>query len=443
MSHQDKSADIVVNHQAIKQVFDWLLRPALFVGFKTRSGASWKPRMVAAAAMSWALASDDSLTERFRTARKVVAKIFRWHWPPGETYQGFMKMLRKWHIQLMLRIPPHVRVLMKQTLPDHWEVAGFVVFAGDGSRVELPRTQSLEDAFAPPKKQPKSRRNRKRRRRAGRQWSTPNGKHASASDDKKRNSPQMWEKSLICADAGFVGYDFWTALLDAGHHFVIRVGANVTLLEQLGHVRQHEHAVSLWPDAAAKKKQPPLMLRLIVLHDGKEPTYLVTNLSKSQLSDRSAAKIYAARWGIELFFRTFKQTFDRSKLRSRSAENAKLELDWSLLTLWCVCLVGQRELAAAGAEPARLSAAAVIRAFQSTLREYRLRPLGSEETLWAKLRAAVLDDYRRTSSKTSRNYPRKKQRHAIGAPIILRATKLQIKLAKALTPKQLNLRLTA
>ena len=37
--------------------------------------------------------------------------------------------------------------------------------------------------------------------------------------------------------------------------------------------------------------------------------YLVTDLTKTQLSDRQAAEIYAARWGIELFFRTFKQTF--------------------------------------------------------------------------------------------------------------------------------------
>jgi hypothetical protein len=98
---------------------------------------------------------------------------------------------------------------------------------------------------------------------------------------------------------------------------------------------------------------------------------------------------------------------------------------------------------AAEAEPARLSAAAVIRAFQSTLRDYRLRPLRSDETLWAKLRAALRDDYRRKSSKTSGNYPRKKQRHAIGAPTILYATKQQTKLTKALTPSQPNLRLTA
>jgi hypothetical protein len=221
------------------------------------------------------------------------------------------------------------------------------------------------------------------------------------------------QNSLIIADAGFVGYDFWKTILNARHHFVVRVGANVRLIRESGYARQHDHTVYLWPDAAAKKKQPPLVLRLIVLQDGKHPVYLVTNLTKSQLSDRQAGTIYAARWGIELYFRTFKQTFGCRKLRSRSADNASLELDWSLLGLWCLCLLGQRELVENGEDPTWLSAAATIRAFQSTLREYRVRPESREESLWERLRIAMLDDYQRNSSKTSRDYPRKKNAAAL------------------------------
>lgn len=64
--------------------------------------------------------------------------------------------------------------------------------------------------------------------------------------------------SLVAADAGFVGYEYWKALLDAGHDFVIRVGANVKLLKNLGYARLHNDLVYLWPDAAAAKGQPPL-----------------------------------------------------------------------------------------------------------------------------------------------------------------------------------------
>jgi len=484
MSHQDRTSSIVVNHQVIKQVVDWLLAPALFCGLRTRSTATWTPRMLAVAALLWATAPETNLTDRFVTARKIVRKVFRWMAAPGETYQGFMKTLGKWHLRLQLAIIPHVRLQMKETLPGQWEIAGYVVFAGDGSRIEVGRTESLEEAFSPQRKK-KARKNKQgkqaksRRKQHNRRPRQEKKKQSDESIAKKENSPQMWltlmwhvgtglpwawrtgpsdsserdhlqemlaelpENSLITADAGFVGYDFWTAILNANHNFLIRVGANVRLLRNLGYARQHDHTVYLWPDAAAKKKQPPLVLRLIVIHDGKHPVYLVTNLSKSQLSDRQAGAAYSARWGIELYFRTFKQTFGCRKLRSRCAKNAQLELDWSMLGLWCICLLGQRELLASGNDPASLSAAAAIKAFQKTIGDYRVRAEWPEENLWSQLRLAVLDTYERPSSKTSRNYPRKKKRGNIGSPQISRAKKEQVKSAQQLKTQQVEFRLPA
>jgi len=475
---------IVVNHQTIKQVVDWLMPATLFAGIKARRNASWKPRMLAVAALLWATSDLSNLKDRFGAARHIVNKIFRWQPPSGATYQGFMKMLRKWHVHLQRTITAHVRAQMKEVLPKQWEVAGYVLFAGDGSRIGVPRTAAMEAAFSPrrkkkskPKRKGKGKRSRGRGKTSGKAKAVK--KQSAESIAKKGNLPQIWltllwhvgtglpwawrsgaansserdhlqqmlaelpENSLITADAGFVGYDFWSMNLDAGCHFVIRVGSNVRLLKQLGYARQHDHTVYLWPDTAAKKQQPPLVLRLIVIHNGKQPVYLVTNLTKSQLSDPRAALVYQARWGIELFFRTFKQTFGCRKLRSRSPENGLLELDWLLMGLWCICLLGQRELAQSGKDPARLSAATAIKAFQQTQRDYRIRPDDLAEHLWAKLRTAVLDDYKRTRPKTSRNYPRKKKRPIIGAPKITPASKLQINAAKALKQKQHELRFTA
>jgi hypothetical protein len=483
MSHQDRTSHIVINYQTIKQVIDLLLVPVLFAGMTVRARTTWKPRMIAAGALFWATSDLPNLTDRFQQARKIVKKIFRWQLAPGQTYQGFMKMLRKWHTNLMLAIVPHVRVQMKELLPGQWTIAGYVVFAGDGSRIELARTESLEDAFSPQKKKQKRRNQRAGKGRRGRAKSSAKQnrakKQSAESVAKKANSPQMWltllwhvgsglpwtwrsgpsdsserehleqmlaelpENSLITADAGFVGYDFWKAILEARQNFLVRVGGNVRLLKKLGYAREYDHVVYIWPNEAAKKKQPPLVLRLIVIHNGKHPVYLLTNLTKTQLSDQQAATIYGARWGIELFFRTFKQTFGRRKLRSRAAENARLELDWSLVALWCACLLGQRELVDCGQNPARLSPALAIRALQNTLREYRVRPENRAESLWSRLRIAVLDDYERSSSKTSRNYPRKKKRERIAPPKITLATQQQINTAKELKQQQLGFQLPA
>lgn len=254
----------------------------------------------------------------------------------------------------------------------------------------------------------------------------------------------MPDNSLIVADAGFVGYEFWQEVQNAGHDFVIRVGANVKLLKRLGYARQSDSTVYLWPDWAAKKKMPPLVLRLIVLHDGREPVYLVTSvLGKQRLSDKQAIEIYRHRWGIELFFRTFKQTFGRTKLRSRSAKHAELELDWSLIALWSICLMGQCELVRRGESPSQLSAASAIRAVQSTLRDYRVRPESADETLSSLLSASLLDGYERKGSKTSRNYPRKKKRERTAAPKIITATSTQIATAAEVKAINKKIRLAA
>ena len=478
MSHQDRKSKgpIVVNHESLKQAINELFAEKAFRKIKTHGSGKWTSRMLVTVALFWAWSELTGLKERFTEAVRLVGKIFRWLPGPGKTYQGFTKQLRKWHVELQLFCLGELRVLMKQDLFGQWKMAGFVVVAGDGSRVELPRTASNEAAYSPKRKKGKGKSGRGKKGRG-------RGKvkrQSTQSIAKKANSPQIWltlfwhvrtglpwawrsgpsgsserdhlqqmlaelpENSLITADAGFMGYEFWRAVIDAGHSFVIRVGANVKLLKKLGYARQYDNTVYLWPDAAAKKHLPPLALRVVWVHDGKHPMCLVTNvLSKTRLSDQQVAKIYEARWGIELFFRTFKQTFGRRKLRSHSAANARLELDWSLIGLWSVCLLAQRELTKAGKDPGQLSPAGAIKAIQHTMRHYRHRPDKPAESLSAMFRQALQDGYSRTSSKTARDYPRQKKRERTGVPTIRDASASQIAAALDLKRQQHEFRLTA
>src|SRR5882757_4234700 len=96
MSHQDRPCPLVINPETSKQGLDWLLAPAVFAGLPGRSQATWKPRMLAAAALLWATAEPSTLHERFAQARKVIRKVFRWQLAPGGSEQGFLKMLGKW-----------------------------------------------------------------------------------------------------------------------------------------------------------------------------------------------------------------------------------------------------------------------------------------------------------------------------------------------------------
>ena len=370
-------------------------------------------------------------------------------------------------------------------------VAGWAVFAVDGSRVQLPRTKSNEARYRRTKKKKKPQRRarkgkapqptKKARRQSKRERNRTRGSKKQAGEKTKTqpSGPQMWltllwhvglglpwawetgpvdsserehllrmlgvlpENSLVVADPGFVGYDYWRAIMEADLAVVIRVGANVRLLTRLGYAREYDNRVYLWPDKARKREQPPLVLRLIEVHTGKHPMYLVTNvLNQNELSDRQMLEIYKARWGIEVFFRSFKQTFGRRKLRSGSPDNAQLELDWSLVGLWAVSLLAVDELIRHGECPHRLSVAGALGAIRMVMRDYKSRPDPGKD-LWTLLSAAVTDSYVRRAAKASRDYPRKKSEKPAGKPTIQRANPQQIKDVKELKANEQANQLTA
>jgi hypothetical protein len=248
--------------------------------------------------------------------------------------------------------------------------------------------------------------------------------------------------ALLTADCGFFGYEFWSELLASGRHFVIRVGGNVRLLKKLGVARESHNTVYVWPDHAAKRRQPPLVLRLVEVHDGRQSWFLVTSvLDKQRLSDAQVAEIYARRWRVELFFRHFKQTFGRAKLRSNKAEHAECEAEWSLLGWWGMLLYAKIQQKKLGQQPGRVSVARVIHAFAQAIDEFKSHP-DDGESLSEQLFAAVIDSYRR-KDKRSRGYPRKKYETNVKPPLIFDATTTQRQLAKQLTSNPRQKPLTA
>jgi hypothetical protein len=480
MSHQGTNGLTcsTPHHQALKRSLDWLLASATLSGLTFRGECSWTPKGLVFMAILWAWSDEKSLTKRFSHARKVVIAMDILARIPAATYQAFIKMLTTWTVVLAMTLFDALRRRMQSDLAARFEVCGFPVFGVDGSRLELPRTESNEGRFSPAKtrraarSKAKARSRRKPRRRARSQASRD-----LRARQKKANSPQMWlttmfhvgtglpwdwrigpsdsserdhlrqmiealpTGALITADAGFVGYQTWKAILDSGRHLVIRVGANVRLLRKLGYVEEKKGLVYLWPDREAQRNQPPLVLRMVVARGGRHPVYLVTSvLEETTLSDSDVVEIYALRWGIELFYRHFKQTFERRKLRSHRAANAELEATWSLLGLWAMMLHAQVILSEMGVPPKRISIAGVLLGYRSALREYRSPP-DPGESLYEMVGKAVIDPYRR-ADKSSRDHPRKKQEQAAGAPKVRNATRAEIHAAKEIRDQRES-RLTA
>lgn len=460
MSHRDSF--VRLNLVCLQQCLRWLFAGIDWSSISLRKDCGWTAKTLAAAALLWAWSDELTLGERFRTVRKIALCLPGRQQQLATSYQAFTKMLRRWTDELIKLLQRALQTRMPAVLQDYWLLAGFIVFGVDGSRIELPRTRSHEQAYSTIRKQ--------------RRGKNHKGRPLRTKDAKKANSPQLWlttmwhagtglpwdwrtgpadsserahlremlpglpAGALVAADAGFVGYQGLQEILAGGRQVLLRVGANVRLLKKLGYVRESAGIVYLWPDREAQRGNRPLVLRLVIAASGKHPVYLVTSvLSQGQLTDRQAVQLYARRWGIELFYRHLKQTFQRRKLLSRSAENARVELVWSLAGLWAMALYAFVEASQQGVPPERLSFAQLLLAFRRTLRDY-LHPTTPGERLCQRLRQAVIDSYVR-KNKSSRNYPQKKREKPPGAPTILPATQCQVR--KAAQIKRDTKRLTA
>jgi hypothetical protein len=417
-------------------------------------------------AVLWAWSDEPGLLARWHT----VAPLVRALWPREVraviSYQAFLKLLVRWTEELLAAARPVLWSAMQRERGGAWLIGGWPVFGVDGSKLALPWTRSHEARFAP--RAARQRRATRRSRRRSRQ--------SRADRAKKASSPQMWltmlwhagtglpwnwrlgpadsserdhlvemlhslpEGALLAADAGFVGYQLWSLLRLSGHELVVRVGSNVRLLKKLGVVRESAGTVYLWPDNAARQGEPPLVLRLIVVQGRRHPWYLVTTvLDRARLSDREVVEVYRRRWGVEVFYRHFKQTFGRHKLRSHAAAHAECEAHWSLMGLWLLAWDAQHQRQRQGLSPERLSVASALQVYRHVLRA--AAALVSRPSLAMTLRTAEIDGYPRRD-KRSRIRRRKKYETPCRPPQLATATPQQRHAAQQMVREQEE-RLTA
>jgi hypothetical protein len=318
-------------------------------------------------------------------------------------------------------------------------------FAADGTRLETPHTAANEHGLGcagKDKTAPQVFLTTLWHMGTGLPWDFCVGPGtASERGHLKQMVPRLPAEALVVADAGFVSYSLCRRVLRHGRHFLLRVGGNITLLSGLGYYHEERDGlVYLWPQAHRRCR--PLVLRLIVLRQGNQDVYLLTDvLHPADLTDQEAAMLYAMRWGEEVFYRSYKQTLDHHKLLSRRPGTCLAEAQWALLGLWLLGLMTVSRLIGQGTDPLAMSVAGARDAIRLVLR--RQRPRRGPRTLSGMLRAAVKDSYDRHTSKAARHYPRKKRETPPKPPKIQPATKAEIMRARKLTPPEVPIQRTA
>jgi len=384
----------------------------------------WTDRLLVVAAMLLPWQVEPKLKDAFEACWHVVTGMYPTRRRVGYTYEGFSKALVKHSSRLLSVVAPVLRKAVQKIAGKHWKIEGWLVMGVDGSRINCPRTAANEAAFGCAGKV-----------RTGPQqfittllhvgtgliWNYRRGGGKEAERNHLRQMiPTLPPKALLLADAGFTGYDLLQGLVSNGTSFIIRAGNNVRLLKKLDfRVREHDNIVYLWPKI--HRGYEPLMLRLAVVHDGRKPVYLLTNvLDTSLLSDAQIGAMYRRRWGLEVFYRSFKRIMEKHMLRSASPKQAEVELDWALVGLWLLGLMSVERMIRSGKSPSCWSVATSLRIVRRVMAGRGGRRAARDLRALA---TATKDSYCRRSSKTARNWPHKKKDKPPKPPIIRMATR--------------------
>ena len=433
MKHSRKSARISYR-QTLRAGMSRLLPARLFSQFPRRSDARWTARLLSFAAVLMVWDPIATLGDRLAAARDVITGMFPSRRRVGKSYQGFIKALLELGQPLLACVMAHLRHMIEQIAGQHWTRQGWVAFAADGTRVNCPRTEANEKALGCGGKAgsgPQFWLTTLWHMGTGLPWCWRIGRSTDAERTHLRDMLSLLPGyALLVADAGFTGYELLRAILAGGRSFLVRVGSNVHLLKKLGYAKVESNGtVYLWPEKSRKAHQPPLVLRLIVLQRKGKKIYLLTNLPAQQLSYEQAGALYSMRWGVELFYRSMKQTLARRKMLSHAPRQARAELQWTVVGLQLLGLLSVEQIMASGKDPLSWSVAMSLRAVRLAMQDRK--PRGScRGGLLGQLSRAIKDSYKRRGTKQARHWPHKKKEKPPGAPKIRNAKETEVKKAQ-------------
>lgn len=444
----------------------WLPDGSIFSILPFHGNSKWTPLGLVWLALCWAWSDKRFVTDAFTEAVdacQVMLGVL-----PVSTYQGLMGALVTWTPRLMPLLCSVLHQRMERIGGKFWRIDGWVPIAFDGSRSTASRTKSNEDALCA-KNYGKGKTAKYRKKKSKGMRRKKNQKNKAQPQEPQAWITMMWHmglrlpwcwrlgpsnsserqhvmemaetgtfptNTLFCGDAGFVGYALWSSLMARGGNFLVRVGANVSLLTAQENCRLKKvgkgFLVYCWPKTMMQAGRSALRLRLVQVYLGKTKVWMLTSvLDEQKLTIKMMVRFYKMRWGIEVEFRGLKQTLDRAKLRCRNAERLLVELDWSILAMAVAELFALKEqldkkarksgVKRKSSDPIKRSLAQTMRALRGCLAKLRETP-GPGKDLASQLRNAVTDSYERKASKKARYRPPNPDKKPLGDPKLRRLT---------------------
>lgn len=447
------------NISTLSKSINWLLGDSdIFVNEAFHGNIKWSPKQLAFQALVWAFQESRNVTDSFDRALACCEKLAMPE--TAKTYPRFINALARYKC-VASRVRDRIQECAEQVGGRFWRTDSWVLFAFDGSRIGAPRTISNEKAFcASNYGQGKTAKYRKKKSKGMRRkqnernkpepprpqvWMTavwhmglrltwtwrfgPSNSSERGHVEAILKEEEFPEKSLLCGDAGFVGYPIWSSILAGKADFLVRVGANASLLSEHADIRRvNDDVVLCWPKGKMHSGDPPLKLRLVRVKIGKTKMWILTSvLNRKELSIKQIVRYYEMRWGIEVQYRGLKQTLETCQLRCRNSDNALAELEWSVLGMMAVECLALREqmlankLGKTNYQPSDRSLAKSIRAVRKCMNDPEHIPAPTKG-LRHELSVAVVQKYNNRTDKRSRYTPRNPDKKPLGDPTLEKLT---------------------
>jgi hypothetical protein len=289
--------------------------------------------------MAWG--TGQSQEERFAAARAVYVAHHQHDRRPGSTLAGFLTALAKLPLPVLRVLAIGVRQGLGQRWLDPLRLpGGWLPLACDGSRLECPRSAELQQRLGEagkPGSAPSIYLTTLVLLPLGVVWSWTWGKGTASEHYHLRQLLRtLPAQALIVADACYLGYDLFTAILRAPAGFLVRLSSRAYLYttDHVPLAAWTEGLVYYWPAERQQAKQPPLRARLLRIKGKKADVWLLTSvLDPQQLSRKTAGQVYRWRWKNEGLFRDYKRLLGKVKLSGRTVKLVHREAEGSLLAL--------------------------------------------------------------------------------------------------------------
>lgn len=135
---------------------------------------------------------------------------------------------------------------------------------------------------------------------------------------------------VLVLDRGYPSHEVLRLLLDHGIDFLVRVPASHTfeVIETFRQSGGDDYRVVVGPPADARRGTEPIELRAVKLtHPDGQESFFLTSLRRSEFSRAQIAELYRKRWEAEEHYKLHKSSyFDQHQFHAKSAAGVRQEI---------------------------------------------------------------------------------------------------------------------